>query len=160
MVWISKTWSITYTVSKNGTRVCNTRAVFVGGLGGWPPRKFLTPPAAIKKTQGGRLSMYLCISTVVDFNSQNFDPPPLMKFDKYSPVQHNLKNGRADRAGFCHGGFLSPPPSLHFHLPSTWLHCAISKFPCFQRYFPLSLRCANVRHVQQYRNTTKWGEDA
>jgi len=28
--------------------------------------------------------MYLCISTVVDFNSQNFDPP-LMKFDKYSP---------------------------------------------------------------------------
>jgi len=27
--------------------------------------------------------MYLCISTVVDFNSQNFDP--LMKFDKYSP---------------------------------------------------------------------------
>jgi len=53
-----------------------TRAVFVGGLGGWtPPRKFLTPPAAIKKTQGGRLSMYLCISTVVDFNSQNFEPP-------------------------------------------------------------------------------------
>jgi len=34
-----------------------------------PPRKFLTPPAAIKKTQGG------CISTVVDFSSQNFDPP-------------------------------------------------------------------------------------
>jgi len=31
--------------------------------------------------------MYLCISTVVDFNSQNFDPP-LMKFDKYSPAQH------------------------------------------------------------------------
>ena len=28
--------------------------------------------------------MYLCISTVVDFNSQNFDP--LMKFDKYSPA--------------------------------------------------------------------------
>jgi len=28
--------------------------------------------------------MYLCISTVIDFNSQNFDPP-LMKFDKYSP---------------------------------------------------------------------------
>jgi len=30
--------------------------------------------------------MYLCISTVVDFNSQNFDPP-LMKFDKYSPAR-------------------------------------------------------------------------
>ena len=45
----------------------------VGGLN--PPRKFLTPPAAIKKRKGGRLSMYLCISTVVDFNSQNFDPP-------------------------------------------------------------------------------------
>jgi len=28
--------------------------------------------------------MYLCVSTVVDFNSQNFDHP-LMKFDKYSP---------------------------------------------------------------------------
>jgi len=50
-----------------------------------PPAKISDPPAAIKKTQvGGRLSMYLCISTVVDFNSQNFDPP-LMKFDKYSP---------------------------------------------------------------------------
>ena len=53
-----------------------TRAVFVGGWGGVnPPRKFLTPPAAIKKRKGGRLSMYLCISTVVDLNSQNFDPP-------------------------------------------------------------------------------------
>ena len=46
--------------------------------GGWglnPPAKISDPPAAIKKTQGGRLSMYLCISTVVDFNSQNFEPP-------------------------------------------------------------------------------------
>jgi len=52
------------------------RAVFDGGLGvDPPPRKFLTPPAAIKKRKGGRLSIYLCISTVVDFNSQNFDPP-------------------------------------------------------------------------------------
>ena len=31
--------------------------------------------------------MYLCISTVVDFNSQNFDP--LMKFDKYSPERND-----------------------------------------------------------------------
>ena len=56
-----------------------------GGLGGLNPlRKFLTPLLLLKKRKGGRLSMYLCISTVVDFNSQNFDPP-LMKFDKYSP---------------------------------------------------------------------------
>ena len=45
----------------------------VGGLN--PPAKISDPPAAIKKRKGGRLSMYLCISTVVDFNSQNFDPP-------------------------------------------------------------------------------------
>jgi len=50
--------------------------------GGWtPPRKFLTPPCCYKKRKGGRLST----STVVDFNSQNFDPH-LMKFDKYSPA--------------------------------------------------------------------------
>ena len=50
-----------------------TRAVFVGGLN--PPAKISDPPpAATKKRKGGRLSMYLCISTVVDFNSQNFDP--------------------------------------------------------------------------------------
>ena len=45
--------------------------------GGWglnPPRKFLTPPLLLKKLLK-RLSMYLCISTVVDFNSQNFNPP-------------------------------------------------------------------------------------
>ena len=57
-----------------------TRAVFVGGVRGLnPPRKFLTPPyrqlLLLKKRKGGRLSMYLGISTVVDFNSQNFDPP-------------------------------------------------------------------------------------
>jgi len=53
------------------------RAVFDEGVGGLnpPPAKISDPPAAIRKTQGGRLSMYLCISTVVDFNSQNFDPP-------------------------------------------------------------------------------------
>jgi len=63
-----------------------SRAVFDGGWGVEPPpAKISDPPAAIKKRKGGRLSMYLCISTVVDFNSQNFDPPPLMKFDKYSP---------------------------------------------------------------------------
>jgi len=62
------------------------RAVFDGGIGGVePPAKISDPPAAIKKRKGGRLSMYLCISTVVDFNSQNFNPPP-MKFDKYSPA--------------------------------------------------------------------------
>ena len=33
--------------------------------------------------------MYLCISTVVDFNSQNFDP--VMKFDKYSPALFTFK---------------------------------------------------------------------
>ena len=32
--------------------------------------------------------MYLCISTVVDFNSQNFDP--LMIFDKYSSAKKEL----------------------------------------------------------------------
>ena len=53
----------------------DSRAVFDGGLGVEPPAKISDPPAAIKKTQGGRLSMYLCISTVVDFNSQNFDAP-------------------------------------------------------------------------------------
>jgi len=46
-----------------------------GGLGVEPPAKISDPPAAIKKRKGGRLSMYLCISTVVDFSSQNFDPP-------------------------------------------------------------------------------------
>jgi len=62
-----------------------TRAAFVGGgLGVEPPAKISDPPAAIKKRKGGQLSMYLCINTVVDFNSQKFDPP-LMKFDKYSP---------------------------------------------------------------------------
>jgi len=45
------------------------------GLGVEPPAKISDPPAAIKKRKGGRLFMYLCISTVVDFNSQNFDPP-------------------------------------------------------------------------------------
>jgi len=50
------------------------RAVFVGG-GVEPPAKISDTPAAIKKRKGGRLSMYLCISTVVDFNSQNFGPP-------------------------------------------------------------------------------------
>ena len=56
--------------------VC-ARAVFDGGWGGGlnPPRKFLTPLLLLKNARGGRLSMYLCISTVVDFNSQNFDPP-------------------------------------------------------------------------------------
>ena len=44
--------------------------------GAEPPRKFLTPLLLLKKRKGGRLSMYLCISKVVDFNSQNFDPPP------------------------------------------------------------------------------------
>jgi len=60
------------------------RAVLDGG--GWgvePPAKISDPLLLLKKRKGGRLSMYLCISTVVDFNSQNFDP--LMKFDKYSP---------------------------------------------------------------------------
>jgi len=66
------------------------RAVFDGGLWGLnpPPAKISDPPAAIKKrkvdfnptvdphTQILHISMYLCISTVVDFNSQNFDPPP------------------------------------------------------------------------------------
>jgi len=53
-----------------------TQAVFVGGWGVEPPAKISDPPAAIKKRKGGgRLSMFLCISTVVDFNSQNFDPP-------------------------------------------------------------------------------------
>ena len=50
------------------------RAVFDGGWGVEPPRKFLTPPAAIKKRKGSTLRT-LSISTVVDFNSQNFDPP-------------------------------------------------------------------------------------
>ena len=45
------------------------------GVEGWTPAKISDPPAAIKKRKGGRLSVYLCISTVVDFNSQNFDPP-------------------------------------------------------------------------------------
>ena len=53
-----------------------TRAVF--DRRGWGlnplPAKISDPPAAIKNARG-RLSMYLCISTVVDFNSQNFDPP-------------------------------------------------------------------------------------
>ena len=53
-----------------------TRAVFVGGVGGLnPPAQKCLIPLLQLKTQGGRLSMYLCISTVVDFNSQNFDPP-------------------------------------------------------------------------------------
>jgi len=39
--------------------------------------------------------MYLCITTVVDFNSQNFDPPPLIKFDKYSPADY-LDRRRTD----------------------------------------------------------------
>jgi len=60
-----------------------------GGWGVEPPAKIYDPPAAIKKRKGGRLSMYLCISTVVDFNSQNFDPP-LMKFDKYSPGNNSF----------------------------------------------------------------------
>ena len=45
-----------------------------GGLGVEPPAKISDPPAAIKK--GDRLSLYLCISTVVDFNSQTSTPPP------------------------------------------------------------------------------------
>ena len=50
--------------------------LYLSGVGGVePPAKISDPPAAIKKRNGGgRLSMYLCISTVVDFNSQNFDP--------------------------------------------------------------------------------------
>jgi len=51
------------------------RAVFDGGWGVEPPAKISDPPAAIKKRRGGRVPMYLCISTVVEFNSQNFDPP-------------------------------------------------------------------------------------
>ena len=43
------------------------------GVGGVePPPVKISDPLCCK---GGRLSMYLCISTVVDFNSQNFDPP-------------------------------------------------------------------------------------
>jgi len=72
-----------------------TRAIFdgvIGGLNPPPTRKFLTSLLLLKNAMGGRLSMYLCISTVVDFNSQKFAPPPLMKFDKYSPA--------GDRIGF------------------------------------------------------------
>jgi len=48
-----------------------------GGWGVELPAKISHPPLLLlKKRKGGRLSMYLCISTVVDFNSQNFDPPP------------------------------------------------------------------------------------
>jgi len=86
------------------------RAVLVGGWGGWtpPPRKFLTPPPAIKKTQGGRLSMYLCISTVVDFNSQNVDPPNEMwQIQPSLSVCNELalhRNGYTNWAVFFHGG--------------------------------------------------------
>ena len=59
-----------------------------GGLGVKPPAKISHPLLLLKKRKGGRLSMYLCISTVVDFNSQNYDTTPLMKFDKYSPGHH------------------------------------------------------------------------
>ena len=62
----------------------DTQGCICRGVGAWTPRENFWPPAAIKKARGGRLSMYLCISTVVDFNSQNFDP--LMKFGKYSPA--------------------------------------------------------------------------
>jgi len=61
---------------QNGDRI--VAVDFVTGLYlsvGWgvePPAKISDPPAAIKKR---KLSMYLCISTVVDFNRQNFDPP-------------------------------------------------------------------------------------
>ena len=65
----------------------NQGCICRGGCGVEPPRKFLTPLLLLKKRKGGRLSMYLCISTVVDFNSQNFDP--LMKFDKYSPERND-----------------------------------------------------------------------
>ena len=48
-----------------------------GGRGVEPLAKISDPPLLLlKKRKGGRLSTYLCISTVVDFNSQNFDPPP------------------------------------------------------------------------------------
>ena len=82
-----------------------------------PPRKFLTPSAAIKKRKGGRLSMYLCISTVVDFNSQNFDRP-LMKFDKYSPGSTELCGVRRLSVRLSHspasrgcGGFAAVSPA-------------------------------------------------
>jgi len=62
---------------QNGDRIVAVDFVtglYLSGVGGLnPPRKFLTPLLLLKKR---KLSMYLCISTVVDFNRQNFDPPP------------------------------------------------------------------------------------
>jgi len=62
-----------------------------------PHAKISDPPAAIKKRKGVRVPMYLCISTVFDFNSQNF--APLMKFDKYSPVTNTYKVKRPSPSG-------------------------------------------------------------
>ena len=60
----------------NAIVVVVIRAVFDGGLEGLnPTAKISDPLLLLKKRKGGRLSMYLCISTVVDFNSQTFDPP-------------------------------------------------------------------------------------
>jgi len=61
----------------NAIVVVAIRALFDGGgLGGLnPTAKISDPLLLLKKRKGGRLSMYLCISTVVDFNSQKLRPP-------------------------------------------------------------------------------------
>jgi len=72
----------------DGTVAVHQGCICRGVVGVEPPAKISDPPCCyLKKRKGGRLSMYPCISTVVDFNSQNFDPP-LVKFDKYSPAVH------------------------------------------------------------------------